>query len=188
MPETRLRLLVADDSADIVGALRRLPEMSADVWKARTGSETIQLLQSQTFDAALIDANLVGPPAAQVYAELRNTRQATDLPVIFVSALGALDQRVAGLNHSRVIAWPMDEDSLRQNLHDLLALRPRASSPSAPHLTLPMAPELRDTLLEIQHRLATVQGDNLRPEQAAALQQVLERLQGLVGADEAARR
>lgn len=88
------KLLIAEDEAPIANLLRTALEGAGYrcAW-AMDGLRAADLLEAEPFDLALLDIML---PGADGY-ELLDYCKALEVPVIFLTAKGALDDRVRGL-------------------------------------------------------------------------------------------
>ena len=95
-------VLVVDDDPD----LRSLANMQLgdgfDVIQAASGEEALALAASETPDVILLDIMMPGMDGSQVLTELANNPDTKDIPVIFLSALGTVDDRVKGLDRGAV--------------------------------------------------------------------------------------
>ena len=90
-------LLVIEDDALIGKALRTgLTEAGHTCIWARDGEKGLQLACGQPFDAVILDLMLPGRPGLEVLFELRSS--GIQSPVIALTALGSVEERVAGLN------------------------------------------------------------------------------------------
>lgn len=90
-------LLVVEDDAVIGKALQQGFRESGHgcVW-AKEGERGLTLATSQRFDALIVDLMLPGLPGLDVLRQLR--AQGIHTPVLLVTALGSIEERVAGLN------------------------------------------------------------------------------------------
>jgi two-component system OmpR family response regulator/two-component system copper resistance phosphate regulon response regulator CusR len=92
-----LELLVIEDDPLIGKTLRKgLSEAGHSCLWAKDGQRGLELAASQPFDAVILDLMLPGRSGLDVLAELR--RLGVQTPVIAVTALGAVEERVNGLN------------------------------------------------------------------------------------------
>lgn len=113
---TRVRplVLVVDDDDD----LRSLAQLQLgdgfDVIQAANGKRCVQLASEQRPDVILLDMMMPGMNGAQVLEELAVGESTKDIPVIFLSALSGLDERVKGLESGAVdyIAKPVEKREL----------------------------------------------------------------------------
>lgn len=96
-------VLVTDDDPD----LRTLADMQLsprgyDVIQAATGKECIKLAVVRTPDVILLDMMMPGMNGAEVLTALSANPVTADIPVIFLSALNATEDRVKGLEGGAV--------------------------------------------------------------------------------------
>lgn len=92
-----MELLVIEDDPLIGKALRKgLSEAGHGCMWAREGERGLELASGQQFDAIILDLMLPGRPGLEVLRELRSSGIQT--PVIALTALGSVEERVNGLN------------------------------------------------------------------------------------------
>ncbi len=92
-----MELLVIEDDPLIGKALRKgLSEAGHGCMWAREGERGLELACGQQFDAIILDLMLPGRPGLDVLRELRSSGIHT--PVIALTALGSVEERVNGLN------------------------------------------------------------------------------------------
>ncbi len=92
---------MVEDEPGIVDFVRRgLAAEGFLVEAALDGIEGERLALDESFDAVVLDLMLPGRPGLEVLASLRDKRPA--LPVIVLSALGELEDRVTGLDRGAV--------------------------------------------------------------------------------------
>jgi two-component system OmpR family response regulator/two-component system copper resistance phosphate regulon response regulator CusR len=90
-------LLVIEDDPLIGKALRTgLSEAGHACAWARDGDKGLELASGRQFDAVILDLMLPGRPGLEVLRELRGA--GIHSPVIVLTALGSVEERVAGLN------------------------------------------------------------------------------------------
>src|SRR5690606_39157140 len=90
-------LLVVEDDVGIGKAVRKgLTESGHDCTWVKEGDRGLELARSQQFDAIILDLMLPGKSGLDVLRELRAAGQRT--PVVALTAMGSVDERVAGLN------------------------------------------------------------------------------------------
>jgi two-component system, OmpR family, KDP operon response regulator KdpE len=91
----RLRVLVCDDEAQILRALRVvLREAGYDVVPATTAAEALDLAAVQRLDAAIIDIVLPDGDGIEV---TRQIREWSPIPILVLSAIGEEDEKVRAL-------------------------------------------------------------------------------------------
>lgn len=92
-----MNLLVVEDDPIIGKALRQgLVEAGHECQWAKNGDDGLAAAESQMFDAVVLDILLPGRSGLEVLRQLRTRGIRT--PVILLTALGSVDERVAGLN------------------------------------------------------------------------------------------
>jgi len=93
----RMNLLVVEDDPIIGKSLRQgLVEAGHDCQWIKNGDEGLSLAQSRQFDAVVLDILLPGASGLEILSSLR--AQGIRTPVILLTALGSVEERVAGLN------------------------------------------------------------------------------------------
>ena len=147
-----MNLLLAEDDAILADALTaQLHGVGFNVEHAPNGAVAEYLLLKQPFDLAILD---LGLPMVDGLTVLRRVRAASrELPVLVLTALDSLDDRVAGLNAGAddYLTKPFDFPELEARLRALL----RRSRPASHQAELGQLVFDRDT-----HR-AAVQGQPL---------------------------
>jgi two-component system OmpR family response regulator/two-component system copper resistance phosphate regulon response regulator CusR len=92
-----MELLVIEDDPLIGKALRMgLSEAGHNCTLVKDGQRGLELAWGQQFDAVILDLMLPGRPGLELLQELRGGGIRT--PVIVLTALGSVEERVAGLN------------------------------------------------------------------------------------------
>src|SRR5690242_14476279 len=90
-------LLVIEDDPLIGRSLRKgLVEAGHDCVWAKEGERGLELASGSQFDVIILDLMLPGRPGMEVLGELRS--QGIRTPVIILTALGSVEERVSGLN------------------------------------------------------------------------------------------
>jgi len=93
---SRLNLLLVEDDPVIGKSLKQgLGEAAQDCDWARNGDEGLALAKSQQYDALVLDIMLPGISGLEVLRKIRADGIRT--PTILLTALGSVDERVAGL-------------------------------------------------------------------------------------------
>ena len=98
----RPKVLVVDDDEDLrILAGMQLSE-GFDVVQAANGPECVELALAHSPDVILLDMMMPGMDGSQVLRELSSDPNTRDIPVIFLSALSATEERVRGLEQGAV--------------------------------------------------------------------------------------
>jgi len=85
------RVLAVDDDPTALNALRQiLTQKGYDVTTAAGGAEALSLIASQDFDLALLDVVMPGTSGYDVCRQIRADERTKDLPVVFLTAKGAV--------------------------------------------------------------------------------------------------
>jgi DNA-binding response OmpR family regulator len=148
-----MRILLVEDEMDMATALTAaLSRHDIVVDHARTLEIAEEACRSGVHDAVLLDRKLPDGDGLSLIPLLR--REQAGLPIIVLSALGTLDQRVAGLDHGAddYLAKPFSTDELLARLRAVMR-RPAQLGESAVSVG-----KLRFNLTE---RLAEVAGEPL---------------------------
>lgn len=93
------RVLAVDDDPTALNALRQiLTQKGYDVTTASGGEEALSLVASQDFDLALLDVVMPGTSGYDVCRQIRADERTKDLPVVFLTAKGAVADMREGQN------------------------------------------------------------------------------------------
>jgi DNA-binding response OmpR family regulator len=122
------RVLVVEDDAEIGGALRRSLRLEGyDVRVAEDGVAALE--ESAVFepDAVVLD---LGLPRLDGVDVCRRIREASDVPILMLTARDGLDARVTGLDSGAddYLVKPFDRQELHARLRALLRRRPPRGS------------------------------------------------------------
>jgi two-component system OmpR family response regulator len=151
-----MRLLLAEDDAILSDALvAQLGHAGFTVEHAPNGAVAEYLLAKQDFDAAVLDIGLPMVDGLTVLKRARATKPG--LPVLVLTALDGLDDRVAGLNAGAddYLTKPFDFPELEARLRALLRrTRPGLAGAAA-------TPEMGRLVFDRDARRATVGGTQL---------------------------
>ena len=172
-----MNLLLAEDDAILADALTaQLHRAGFTVELAPNGAVAEYLLLKQDFDVAVLD---LGLPMVDGLTVLRRVRQQQRrLPVLVLTALDSLDDRVAGLNAGAddYLTKPFDFPELEARLHALM----RRARP------LQSAAELGQLRLERDAHRASVRGETieLSPREWSLLELLLSQRDRVVTKDQ----
>ena len=124
-------LLLAEDDAILADALSaQLRRAGFEVEHAPNGAVADYLLHKQAFDVAIVD---LGLPMVDGLTVIRHAREAgRTLPLLVLTALDSLDDRVGGLNAGAddYLTKPFDFPELEARLNALLRRSRATPSPS----------------------------------------------------------
>lgn len=95
MKDSRVKILIVDDEPDILELVATRVEMAGySAVKAPTGEEGLKAFFDQRPDLALIDIDMPGMSGIDLCSRIR---EVSDVPVLFLTALGSETERVRGL-------------------------------------------------------------------------------------------
>ena len=178
MPSVMNLLLAEDDAilADALGA--QLRRAGFEVEHAPNGAVAEYLLLKQPFDIAILDLGLPMVDGLTVLKRARAARRT--LPVLVLTALDSLDDRVSGLNAGAddYLTKPFDFPELEARLHALM----RRARPGAAH----NATTLGDLAFDRDARRASVRGEpiELSPRERMLLDLLLSQRDRVVTKDQ----
>jgi len=118
------RILICEDEPDIVDILRCfLSDQGYDVSTASTGRGALERFARDNPDLVLLDILLPDIDGWEVLAEIRKT---SDRPVILLTALGRVEDKVYGLSLGAddYISKPFDLDEVRARIEAVLRRKP----------------------------------------------------------------
>jgi len=91
-----MKILVAEDDREMAGFIERgLNELGHHITVARTGWDALHLLSVAQFDVAVVDRMMPEPDGLSVVKRIRAAE--IDVPVLILTALGRIEDRVTGL-------------------------------------------------------------------------------------------
>ena len=119
-------LLVVDDNAMNRDLLSRfLQRRGHTVALAKDGPQALEMVKGQTFDLILLDIMMPGMDGFEVCQRLKADGQTRDIPVLFISALGELQDKVQAFALGGVdyITKPFQSAEVQARVETHLALR-----------------------------------------------------------------
>jgi two-component system, OmpR family, response regulator len=124
-------LIVEDDAALAAQLADELGAVGYQVRVEQDGRAAMSLVASEPFDVILLDRMLGSLDGADIVRELR--RQEIDTPVILLSALGRLAERIEGLEAGGddYIVKPFETEELIARIRALVRRRGRSSGDTA---------------------------------------------------------
>lgn len=135
----RGRILVVDDEPDIVRLLTfALQADGYHVIAAKSGSEGLERVRQERPDVVILDVMMPGMDGFEVCNELRSKPDTAGLPIIMLSALGQVSDRVKGLRAGAddYVPKPVNLDELSARVAALLSRSQRSGAgASAPAKT-----------------------------------------------------
>jgi diguanylate cyclase (GGDEF)-like protein len=112
---TRPLVLIVDDDPDLRALAHLQLTEGFDVIQAADGRQCLELAATKAPDVILLDMMMPGMSGAEVLAALSSDPSTADIPIIFLSALSAVEDKVGGLDSGAVdyIAKPFEGTELR---------------------------------------------------------------------------
>ena len=156
----QMRVLVVEDDAKIASfVVRGLKQAGYAVDHAAEGETGLALAQSTGYDAAIVDVMLPGLDGFSLVRRLRSAR--SQVPVLFLSARGAVEDRVRGLE-SGADDYLTKPFGVREMLARAAAiLRRNARLDEQTEVAATRAVRSRDVTLDADRRQAVVRGESV---------------------------
>ncbi len=125
MYRPRPTILIVDDEAANISVLNRLLRDDYQILFAANGPDAIELALSQNPDLLLLDIMMPGMDGCAVCVKLKNDDRSKNIPIIFVTALGAVEHETIGLELGAVdyITKPINPGILRLRVKNHLELK-----------------------------------------------------------------
>jgi DNA-binding response OmpR family regulator len=96
---TKPKILVVDDDQGLQRLLERgLRRAGYTVVTAATGEESVQRVRAEKPGLVLMDIMMPGMDGFEATQRIRQLPEGSDIPIIFLSALGDADAKLAGLD------------------------------------------------------------------------------------------
>jgi two-component system response regulator QseB len=146
----QFRVLVVDDEPDILAVLRAtLAAEGFDVVVAQDALAGLRAAYQHHPDAILLDVMM---PKVDGFEACRRLREMTDVPIIFVTAKGTIEDIVKGLSLGAddYLVKPFDLSELAARVRALLRRRAGRAQPALEHGALKLDPSTREATLRGQ--------------------------------------
>lgn len=119
-----VRVMLVDDDVEILGVLEHLFRREGfDVISIDRGAKAIEYLDKNAQpDLVILDVDMPGMTGIEVCRQLRSDSRFITLPVLFLTAMGAVDHVVEGLDAGAddYVIKPFELPELRARVHALL--------------------------------------------------------------------
>ena len=140
------RVLVVEDDAEIADVLRRtLRQEGHEVRAAGDGVEALTVAEQFVPDLVILD---LGLPRLDGVEVCRRLREASDVPILILTARGETDDRVVGLDSGAddYLVKPFERQELLARLRALMRRRPPRGSASLVVGDLSLNPDTREVM------------------------------------------
>lgn len=119
MSEQHPLICITDDSNEERLLLKLLLEDSFNIIEASSGEECLEIVEKQTPDLFLLDINMPGINGYSVCEALRKRPETKSSPIIFVSGLDSVQERLEGFESGgdEYIIKPIDPTDLLEKVH-----------------------------------------------------------------------
>jgi two-component system, sensor histidine kinase and response regulator len=127
--EKKHSVLIADDNPNNLKILSvMLEELGYRVRVAKSGEQALQSLESQLPDILLLDIHMPGIDGYEVCRRIKASEKARDLPVIFISALSEMFNKIQAFEAGGIdyITKPFELDEVRLRVETQIRLRENA--------------------------------------------------------------
>ncbi|WP_250656076.1 response regulator [Alkalimarinus coralli] len=116
------RILVVDDAADNRLLLKMLLEDDYEVVEADSGEACLAQVNEQVPDLILLDITMPGLSGYEVCVQLRTQKETEHLPIIFISALVGVEQRLEGFEAGAddYLTKPVEAETLYKKITSCL--------------------------------------------------------------------
>ena len=124
MPDTPKRILIVDDTKDILLVLaRRLKSWGYEALTADSGEEGLKIIREQKPDLVLLDIMMPKMKGRDVCSLIKANPETARIPVIFLTALGLADHVKAGmeLGADDYLVKPFEPEELKERIMIVLA-------------------------------------------------------------------
>lgn len=119
-----VRVMIVDDDVEVLGTLERLLGRDGfEVIGVDRGLKAIEYLDKNTLpDLVILDVDMPGMTGIEVCRQLREDSRFITLPILFLTAMGAVDHVVEGLDAGAddYVIKPFELPELRARVHALL--------------------------------------------------------------------
>jgi DNA-binding response OmpR family regulator len=133
------RILVVEDEKDLAWSIcRSLSSAGFETMAAHTGTEALALARRHPPDLFILDIMLPGIDGLSLCRRLKEDTATAAVPVIFLTAKAAVEQRVEGLNLGAddYLSKPFDLRELLARVQALLRRQRRPAPPASEDLVL----------------------------------------------------
>lgn len=128
MLETRPKILVVDDVPSNIHVLSRVLADDCVIYFATDGAKALDLVQARQPDLVLLDIMMPGMDGYEVCRRIKDNPATCDIPVIFISARGEVEDETRGLEVGAIdfITKPISAPIVRARVRNHLLLKRQA--------------------------------------------------------------
>ncbi|HYD68575.1 diguanylate cyclase domain-containing protein [Azospirillum sp.] len=128
MLETRPKILVVDDVPSNIHVLSRVLADDYVIYFATDGAKALELVQARQPDLVLLDIMMPGMDGYEVCRRIKDNPATCDIPVIFISARGEVEDETRGLEVGAIdfITKPISAPIVRARVRNHLLLKQQA--------------------------------------------------------------
>ncbi|HEY0834392.1 MAG TPA: diguanylate cyclase [Azospirillum sp.] len=128
MLETRPKILVVDDVPSNIHVLSRVLADDCVIYFATDGDKALELVQARLPDLVLLDIMMPGMDGYEVCRRIKEHPATCDIPVIFISARGEVEDETRGLEVGAIdfITKPISAPIVRARVRNHLLLKKQA--------------------------------------------------------------
>jgi CheY-like chemotaxis protein len=119
----RFKLMVVDDELDIRIVMEEYFKRNYDIVTAKDGIEAVERILAEKPDLVLLDLRLPGADGYSVCQKLKTHPQTGNIPVIMLTALSSVPDRVKGMMYGadEYLTKPVDMEQLEGTIERILA-------------------------------------------------------------------
>ncbi|MDP6622663.1 MAG: diguanylate cyclase [Alphaproteobacteria bacterium] len=125
MSESEQTVLVVDDESLNIELIKAILSKDCNVVGAADGTEALGFAASDSPDLILLDIMMPGMDGYEVCRRLKSDPLTSDIPVVFLTALGKIEQEVKGLELGAIdyIAKPINPEVVKVRVRNHLELK-----------------------------------------------------------------
>lgn len=118
----RKHILVVDDDPRMLKVIRANIKDEYDVASAINGKLALKFLEKRRTDLILLDYEMPGMKGPEVFRQLKQNPELSDIPVVFLTGVGELTkvQEVLEMKPQGYLLKPVDRSKLRSCVKDLI--------------------------------------------------------------------
>jgi len=122
---TKQKVLIIEDSPLAVKILKNMLENEYEILSAFSGSDGYEIAISKIPDIIILDVLMTGMDGYEVCKKLKNNNLTKNIPVIFISALGEMEDEKRGLEAGAIdyITKPFSEPIVKIRIKNHLELK-----------------------------------------------------------------